>query len=291
MRFGISATSLIDPKNFLTRLRPVNVCAIVSLSIRLWRAALAPLPTAAIIAAIGTGVGTVRFYVIRVGPNRRTLRTFRDRTGPPGTARSPDPSISPCLLSALPGPRPGRILLAGLDPRSARGKDRASAPLSGSRAAAREPAFGLNSPRSLELNLGAHLFERGLDLGRLLLGDAFLDRLRRALDQILGLLQAETGNGANLFDDLDLLLAGAGEHDRKLGLLFRRRRRAAGRGRGARRHRDRGSRRDSPFLFQHLGQVRRLEDGQAGQFVNDLLQVSHCSVPVVGSNQGRAAGG
>src|SRR6185437_4419126 len=31
MRFGISATSLIDPKNFLTRLRPVNVCAIGSI--------------------------------------------------------------------------------------------------------------------------------------------------------------------------------------------------------------------------------------------------------------------
>src|SRR5882724_937145 len=29
MRFGISATSWIFPKNFLTRLRPINVCAIV----------------------------------------------------------------------------------------------------------------------------------------------------------------------------------------------------------------------------------------------------------------------
>src|SRR5215469_3810438 len=30
MRFGISATSSIFPKNFLTRFRPVNVCAIMS---------------------------------------------------------------------------------------------------------------------------------------------------------------------------------------------------------------------------------------------------------------------
>src|SRR5579875_3162895 len=120
MRFGISATSLIDPKNFLTRLRPVNVCAIVSLSIRLWRAALAPLPTAAIIATIGTGVGTVRFYVIRVGPNRRTFHTFRDRTGSPGDACGPDLTITSCLLSALPGRRPGSCLLARLRPRSAR---------------------------------------------------------------------------------------------------------------------------------------------------------------------------
>src|SRR6476646_10186146 len=48
MRFGISATSWIVPKNFLTRLRPVNVCAIFSLSIRFRRAARAPLRSAAI---------------------------------------------------------------------------------------------------------------------------------------------------------------------------------------------------------------------------------------------------
>src|SRR6516164_7555146 len=48
MRFGISATSLIVPKNFLTRLRPVNVCAIVSLSIRFGRATRARLRTLAI---------------------------------------------------------------------------------------------------------------------------------------------------------------------------------------------------------------------------------------------------
>src|SRR6476620_677154 len=34
MRFGIAATSCIFPKNFLTRLRPVNVCAIVPLCCR-----------------------------------------------------------------------------------------------------------------------------------------------------------------------------------------------------------------------------------------------------------------
>jgi hypothetical protein len=30
MRFGISATSWIFPKNFRTRFRPINVCAIMS---------------------------------------------------------------------------------------------------------------------------------------------------------------------------------------------------------------------------------------------------------------------
>jgi hypothetical protein len=68
MRFGISATSLIDPKNFRTRLRPVNVCAIVSLSIRYerQRGRLSEQPQS--IATIRTGVGAVRFYVIRARP-------------------------------------------------------------------------------------------------------------------------------------------------------------------------------------------------------------------------------
>ena len=52
------------------------------------------------------------------------------------------------------------------------------------------------------------------------LADAFLDGLRRALDEILGLLQAEARDGADLLDDLDLLVADGGEDDRELGLLL-----------------------------------------------------------------------
>src|SRR5450631_1598626 len=48
MRFGISATSLIVPKNLRTRLRPVNVCAIGCSLDSIVAAARAPLLTAAI---------------------------------------------------------------------------------------------------------------------------------------------------------------------------------------------------------------------------------------------------
>src|SRR5512136_2175900 len=60
----------------------------------------------------------------------------------------------------------------------------------------------------LRLDLGADLLEGRLDLLGLFLGGAFLDRLRRALDEVLGFLQAETGDRADLLDDLDLLVAG-----------------------------------------------------------------------------------
>jgi hypothetical protein len=48
--------------------------------------------------------------------------------------------------------------------------------------------------RLLEGNLGAGLFELLLEGGGLILGDALLDGLRRGLDEILGLLEAESGD-------------------------------------------------------------------------------------------------
>src|SRR5690625_6715071 len=73
---------------------------------------------------------------------------------------------------------------------------------------------------SLDLDSGAGLLELLLELVCLLLGDSFLDRLRRTLDQILGLLEAEAGDGANLLDDVDLLVACSVQDHVELGLLL-----------------------------------------------------------------------
>src|SRR5262245_32900972 len=80
---------------------------------------------------------------------------------------------------------------------------------------------GLLTPESaaltshlLEFHLGSGLFQLGLDLLRLVLADTFLDGLGRALHQVLGLLEAQTGERAHLLDHLDLLLADRGEHGR-----------------------------------------------------------------------------
>src|SRR4051794_25749442 len=79
----------------------------------------------------------------------------------------------------------------------------------------------------LELDSRAGLLELLLELVRLVLADAFLDRLRRALDEILRLLQPERGDGADLLDDVDLLVAGGDEDDVELGLRLGHRRRRA----------------------------------------------------------------
>src|SRR5699024_763066 len=75
-------------------------------------------------------------------------------------------------------------------------------------------------PGSLEGDGGAGALERLLGLVRGLGGDTLENRLRGAVDQVLGLLQAEAGQGAHLLDDLDLLVTHAVEDDVELRLLL-----------------------------------------------------------------------
>ena len=78
----------------------------------------------------------------------------------------------------------------------------------------------------LDLDLGAGLVELLLDRLGVGLGDALLDGLGRAVDQVLGLLEAEVGDLADGLDDVDLVAAGVLEDDRELGLLGGRSRRS-----------------------------------------------------------------
>src|SRR5690606_13442612 len=92
------------------------------------------------------------------------------------------------------------------------------------------------APPLLQLDGRALLLQLGLDLVGLLLGDALLDHLGGAVDEVLGLLEAEAGDLAHDLDDLDLLLARGLQDDVELGLLLGRRGRRATRG-GGRGHR------------------------------------------------------
>ena len=49
---------------------------------------------------------------------------------------------------------------------------------------------------------------------------------------------------------------------------------------GTGRNRNRGRSGDAPLLFQQLRQIRRFQDGQLRQVIDDLLQVSHLSLPM-----------
>src|SRR3954454_21760001 len=73
--------------------------------------------------------------------------------------------------------------------------------------------------RLLDRDGGAGALKGGLGLLGGLLVDLFENGLRRAVDQVLGLLEAEAREATNLLDDLDLLVAGALEDDVELVLL------------------------------------------------------------------------
>ena len=88
------------------------------------------------------------------------------------------------------------------------------------------PAAAGSNPKSkseerlLEGDLCADFFDLCLDCLCLFLGDAFLDVLGSALNEFLSFLQAQAGDLTDNLDNLDLLIAEAGQLDVKLGLLF-----------------------------------------------------------------------
>ena len=65
----------------------------------------------------------------------------------------------------------------------------------------------------LEFHLGAGSLELFLDLFGVGLGDVFLNRLRCGFDEILGFLEAQASDGADFFDDADLVFADGCQFD------------------------------------------------------------------------------
>src|SRR5215470_4345660 len=136
---------------------------------------------------------------------------------------------------------------------------------------------GSHARSLLDLDGRTGVFKLLLDLRGLVLVDPFLDRLGRAFDQVLSLLEAETSDRAHLLDHVDLLFARCRQDDGELGLLrcgFRGWSSAATSGCG---NSHRGRRRNAPLLLKQLRELRRLEDGQARQLVYQLRKISHCS--------------
>src|SRR5690606_3518408 len=129
-----------------------------------------------------------------------------------------------------------------------------------------------NRTQLLDFDLGASAFQLGLDLGGVVLADAFLDRLRRTLDQVLGFLEAKAGDGAHFLDHVDLVRTGIGEDHVELG-LFLSGSSATGSSAANSGNGDRRSGRNAPLLFEKLGELGGLEDGKGRQLVDDLLQI------------------
>src|SRR2546425_5658706 len=144
------------------------------------------------------------------------------------------------------------------------------------------PRCAIRDPQLLDLDLGADVLELLFDRVGLGLRDPFLDWLGRALDEVFGFLQAERGDFADDFDDVDLVGADFGQRDGEVGLLFGGSCRAAGARHSASEHGHRRRRRHAELRLERLDELRGLENGDPLDVIADLLlsYFGHVSAPI-----------
>ena len=128
--------------------------------------------------------------------------------------------------------------------------------------------------RVLDLDLGAGSLEILGELLSVFLGDGFLDGLGSVVNQVLGFLQAQAGNGTDDLDDVQLGSTGGLQDDVELGLLFHFD--STGSGTGG----DSGSGGgDTEGLLEGMDKLGQLEHGQILNFLDegsDLFR--HCNI-------------
>ena len=115
-----------------------------------------------------------------------------------------------------------------------------------------------------------------------LLVDLLEDGLGGALHEVLGLLEAEAGQRADLLDDLDLLVTGVLEDDVELVLLLDDLGSTTGGSATGRSHGDRGGRGDPEGLLELLDELRQLDQRHLLERVEQILraQLRHDGVPL-----------
>src|SRR5690606_39108167 len=125
--------------------------------------------------------------------------------------------------------------------------------------------------RSLDGDGGPGALEGLLGLVRGVLVDALEDGLGGRVHEVLGLLEAEARERADLLDDLDLLVADRVEDDVELGLLLLGRAGVAAAGRGGRGNRDRSSGGDLEGLLELLHELGELDEGELLESLDELV--------------------
>src|SRR5690606_20075271 len=95
----------------------------------------------------------------------------------------------------------------------------------------------------------------------------------------LGFLEAQPGDGADFLDDVDLLGAGIGEDHVEFVLFLGRS--GSSSAATSSRYGDGSSGGNAPLLFQELGELGSLQDGQRRQLVDELFEISHFYQPLL----------
>src|SRR5574343_7584 len=120
----------------------------------------------------------------------------------------------------------------------------------------------------LDFDLGASFFQLLLQGFSISLGDAFLHRLRCAVNDVLSFLQAQAGSGTNHLNDFNLLVAGSSQDDGEFALLFSSSTTSSGSARGGDGH---SGSRHTKLLFKCLNQLVQVENGQVTNGFQDIV--------------------
>src|SRR5690348_4875806 len=129
---------------------------------------------------------------------------------------------------------------------------------------------GRAGSRLLKVGGRPGFLETGYRLLSVGLADVLEHWLRRGVNQVLGLLEAELRELAHRLDDVDLALADLRQRDRELGLLLLRRGAVTAGRRSRRRDRDRGRGLDAELVFDGL---HGLDDVEDAPFLERLYEI------------------
>ena len=124
---------------------------------------------------------------------------------------------------------------------------------------------GSNRQKLLDLSLGSCCFDLLFDLFSFFLGGAFLDGLRSALNESLGLGKPESWDcGTHFLDDADLIGSDFLQDDIKGGLLLNG---SSGSGGASSGNSDWSGGANAPLLFKGLYEVSDLKNCQVAELI------------------------
>src|SRR5450631_3075681 len=139
---------------------------------------------------------------------------------------------------------------------------------------ARVPSEARPGIGSLEGDGSAGALEGSLGLLRYVLGNLLQDHLRGAVNDVLGFLEAEARQGADLLDDLDLLVANGLQDDVELVLLLDLGSGSAGAAGSSNGNRGRSG--DIEGVLEELHELGELDEGHFLERLDELVSAELC---------------
>lgn len=109
-----------------------------------------------------------------------------------------------------------------------------------------------------------------IDIIRLVIRGELIERIRRELEKVIGLIEEEKGEWEKLIDKVDIVREEVREKEVELGILLWGRRRGREKGR---RKRERRRRRKEKIILEKIGKIRGLKKGKGRKVLKDIWEI------------------